>query len=445
MTASRIRLLPGIGIAMLLVALLAMAGPAAPLAWLGSTEIATGRGEQGPWQQNESRYDYVDDPSVAIDSRGAMAVAWVDQSRKAVLLQRFGPDGAKLFDRPVDVSRQPRTFSWLPRLAFAPDAPDRLYVLWQEIIFSGGWHGGDILLARSDDGGRSFAAPLNLSTSKGGDGKGRITRDVWHNGSFDLAAGGGGAVHAAWTEYDGALWVSRSSDGGRNFSSPRRVADERSAHPARAPSLALAPQGVVYLAWTVGEDPGADIRVARSADGGISFGRPQVVAPSRNYSDAPKLAVDRAGVLHLVYAETAGGPFERSHIRYTRSTDGGRTFEPARDISTPLPASAVSAAFPSLGVDMAGNVCALWELYPQLGQPPRGLALAVSRDGGRSFSKSVVVPHSMDAAGGFNGSRQGLLMKKLAVGPAGTVAVVNSSFKPGSHSRVWLMRGQWAR
>lgn len=430
---------------MLAASLLAMAEPSAPIAWHGLTEIATGRGEQGPWQQNESRYDYVDDPSVAIDSRGGMAVAWVDQSRKAVLLQRVGPDGRKLFDPPVDVSRQPRTFSWLPRLAFAPDAPDRLYVLWQEIIFSGGSHGGEILLARSDDGGRSFAAPLNLSASRGGDGKGRINRDVWHNGSLDLAAGGDGVVHAAWTEYDGALWLSRSTDGGRSFSPPRRIADAGEAQPARAPSLALAPDGVVYLAWTVGENPAADIRVARSSDGGNSFGKPQVVAPSSSYSDAPKLAVDRAGVLHLAYAETAGGPFERSHVRYTRSADGGRTFEPARDLSTPMPSPATSAAFPSLAVGEAGHVCVVWELYPAVRQPPRGLAVAVSRDGGRTFSQPALVPDSKDAAGGFNGSRQGLLMKKLAVDAAGSVSLVNSAFKPGLHSRVWLMRGQLVR
>jgi hypothetical protein len=36
---------------------------AAPIKWQGISEIAEGRGEKGPWQQNESRYDYVDDPA----------------------------------------------------------------------------------------------------------------------------------------------------------------------------------------------------------------------------------------------------------------------------------------------------------------------------------------------------------------------------------------------
>src|SRR3569623_1820143 len=54
----------------------------APVVWRTKIEIAHGRGERGPWRQNDSRYDYVDDPAVAIDSRGQIALAWVDQGKK---------------------------------------------------------------------------------------------------------------------------------------------------------------------------------------------------------------------------------------------------------------------------------------------------------------------------------------------------------------------------
>lgn len=426
-----------------LVALAAAAGGAAPagLAWQGSLEIAAGRAEQGPWRQNESRYDYVDDAAVAIDGTGGIAVAWVDQARKAVLLQRFSGAGAPQLAQPTDVSRLPATFSWLPRLAFAPDAVQQLYVLWQEIVFTpGGSHGGEIFFARSGDGGRSFAPPLNLSRSRGGDGKGRITREVWHNGSLDLVAGPGGVIHAAWTEYEGALWHSRSTDGGRSFSAPRRVAGNQRV-PARAPALALAPDGAVYLAWTVGEDAGADIRLSVSRDQGASFGAARVVAASRGYSDAPALAVDGAGVLHLAYAESPDGPFGRAQVRYTRAFGGGRSFEAPREISAPMPAGVVSASYPTLALGPAGTVVVTWELGRATRQQPRGLGVVVSRDQGGSFTPPAVVPESADPQGGHNGSRQGLLMKKLATGPAGSVAIVNSSFQPAVRSRVWLMRG----
>lgn len=433
------------GAALVAVGAAALDAAPPPLAWQGTNEVAAGRAEQGPWRQNQSRYDYVDDATVAIDGAGGIAVAWVDQKRKAVLLQRYSAAGTPQLAQPTDVSRQPDTFSWLPRLAFAPDAPQQLYAAWQEIVFTpGGSHGGEIFFARSDDGGNSFSPPVNLSRSKGGDGKGRISREVWHNGSFDLVAGPGGVIHAAWTEYEGALWHSRSADGGRTFAPPRLIAGD-GRRPARAPSLALAPDGTVYLAWTVGEDSGADIHLSVSTDHGASFAAPRTVAPSRGYSDAPKLAVDGAGVLHLAYAESPDGPFGSAQVRHARSSDGGRTFEPPRDISVPMPAGAVRASYPSLAADGRGNVVVTWELARAPRHQPRGLAVVVSKDGGGSFSPPALVPDSADPDGGSNGSRQGLLMKKLAVSEQGAVAVVNSSFQTGGRSRVWLMRGALRR
>jgi hypothetical protein len=421
-------------VSMALAALGAAGHAAEPPAWRGSTEVAAGRAERGPWRMNESRFLYVDDPSVAIDERGGVSVVWVDQARKDVLFQRFSAAGAPL-GAPANVSRSPKVFSWLPRVALAPGEPQKVYVLWQEIIFSGGSHGGDILFARSEDGGRSFSAPRNLSNSLAGDGKGRISRDIWHNGSLDLAVGAGGALYAAWTEYEGVLWFSRSVDGGARFSPPRRIAGGGAEKPARAPALAPGQGGELYLAWTVGEERSADIRATRSADGGSSFEATRIVAPSPGYSDAPRLAVDAHGTVHLVYAEAAGGPFTPARIRYTRSLDGARSFAPPREISAP------GAGFPALSVDDRANLCVVWELFPDPHGYPRGLAVAVSRDAGRSFGAPTPVPDSVDPAGGWNGSNQGFLMRKLAMNRSGALAIVNSSLKPGERSRVWLTLG----
>jgi hypothetical protein len=387
----------------------------ASLMWLGSTDIAAGPAERGPWQQNESHYRYVDDPAVAIDARGRPAFVWVDQTTKDVY---FGKQGEA-----VNVSRSPGTFSWLPRVAVG--AAGVIHVLWQEIIFSGGSHGGDILFARSQDGGATFSAPLNLSSSVAGDGKGRIDKDRWHNGSLDLAVGADETVYSAWTEYEGALWLRRSIDGGESFSEKVRLRD---AKPARAPALAVH-GNTVYLAWTVGDDPSADIRVARSDDGGKSFAAPVIVDRSKAYSDAPKLAVDARGTLHIVYADG-------KRIVYSRSADQGRSFERPRSISDR------DAGFPALDIDAKGNLYVLWERFAQHPHLARGLALAVSTDAGRTFTAPVLVPESAD--GGWNGSSQGLLMRKLAVGRDGEIAIVNSSFRDKERSRVWLIRGRLA-
>jgi hypothetical protein len=403
-------------------------GPWEPL------ELATGGGERGPWRQNESRFDYVDDATVAMDGRGGVAVAWVDQRQKDVLFQRIGPGEARPSRTPVNVSRSPAVFSWLPRIATA--APCHVFVLWQEIIFSGGSHGGDILFARSHDGGATFEGPVNLSSSPGGDGKGRINRESWDNGSLDIAAGEDGRVYAAWTEYHGALWFSQSEDFGRTFSAPSRLAGDE-ARPARAPSLALGPEGAVHLAWTYGEDSAADIHLSSSRDHGKTFADPRVVMRTEGYSDAPKIAVDSRGIVHLAYAEILGGPFGRPHVRYTVSDDAGEAFHPSRDLSGQATGER-SAGFPALSVVGERDVFVLWEVYPDEEDRPRGLALMRLRDGD-VIAPATPVPASRDPAGGTNGSHQGMLTRKLAVG-AGGIAVVNSSLQPGVRSRVWLMR-----
>ncbi len=434
-----------------MIACMVLAGAAPPstaaeVAWLEAVEVAQGAGEKGPWQQNDSRYRYVDDATVSLDPQGDAAVAWVDQAGKDVFFRRIPANGGKpgeSMGEPLNISRSASTFSWLPRMERAPDAQNTIYVLWQEIIFSGGSHGGDILIARSDDNGSSFSPPFNVSDSVGGDGKGRINPKVWHNGSQDLVAGPGGLLYLAWTEYDGMLWFSRSQDGGRGFSRPRRIAGGGQEKPVRAPSLALAEDGTLYLAWTTGEDDGADIQVAKSADGGASFGTPVVVAPTDRYADAPKLAVGAGGALHLAYAQSDGGPFGRYSIRYTQSADGARSFKPPKEIAVPA-GGRESMHFPALALDGRGRVVVVYEQYPDVRKDPRGLGIVISPDGGRSFSAPAAIPHSADPKGGTNGSHQGRLMEKLAVDRDGRIAIANASLLQGSHSRAWLIRGQLA-
>ena len=97
----------------------APAGEPPAITWGASVDIASGGGQRGPWRQNESKYDYVDDPTVALDAHGAAAVAWVDQRRKDVFFQVYERSGKPRHEQPVNVSRSPKVFSWLPRLVLS--------------------------------------------------------------------------------------------------------------------------------------------------------------------------------------------------------------------------------------------------------------------------------------------------------------------------------------
>jgi hypothetical protein len=238
------------------------------------------------------------------------------------------------------------------------------------------------------------------------------------------------------------LWVSSSTDAGRSFSRPRKVAGGRHTRPARAPCLALAATGDLLLAWTEGDHASADIQLARSSDEGRTFAAPLVVGASPHYDDSPGLAVDTAGTVHLAYAESAGGPLQRQRLLATRSRDGGRTFEAPRPVTHALPEPFTSAAYPSLAADARGGVYLVCELHRDPRMRPHALGFSMAADGDSSFGPLGVVPGSSDPRGGLNGSSQGLLMRKLAVNGSGDVAVVNSALLQGSHSRVWMVRGR---
>lgn len=413
-------------------------GPAS-FQWQEPVEVAAGEAHAGPWRMNDSDFRYVDDPTVALSPSGDTGIAWVDQESQEVFFQRYSDDGKALLGQPTNVSRSPDIFSWLPRLIMR-DA-DHVFVLWQEIIFSGGSHGGEILFARSTDGGRSFSEPVNLSNTPNGAGKGRLTERYWHNGSLDLATGPEDALYAAWTEYQGPLKLRRSTDAGRAWSDPMIIAGGEGQLPARGPAVTVGPDERVHLAWTVGEDPAADIRYAVSDDGGRTFPDPRAVAASDAHADAPKVAVHRDGTVHLAWMESPGDPFRNYEIRYTRKRPDAEDFPEGRTVSAPLPDGFAGAGFPNLELDSKGNPLVLFELFRGRSRRGGGLGLACSGDGGQSFTAPTLVPRGTKSEAPVNGSRQGLLMDKLAVDPGGGVTLVNSTFEEGKASHVWLVRG----
>lgn len=410
------------------------------VAWTAPVSIASGNAHRGPWRMNDSDWDFVDDPSVALSDNGTAGVVWADHTEQDLFYQAVRQNGERTPSSPVNVSQTPDTFSWLPRIVFPEKTGETIYVAWQEIIFSGGTHGGDILFARSEDGGHHFRAPVNLSQSKTGAGKGRLSSQYWHNGSLDLALGPDGNVFVTWTEYEGRLWLRRSTDGGRTFSEPVHVAGDQSS-PARGPSLTIGSSGTVHLAWAVGEDPAADIHYVQSTEDWDAFGRPKLVANSDGHSDGPSTALDSEGTLHLVYGESSSGAFREYDIRYVQGSTPD-TFSAPRTIASANTSPSESVHFPTLRVGPKNTVYACWELFPDAQGRPRGIGYTVSSDGGTTFGSPSVVPNTNVPSRGFSGSQQGLLMEKLAVNAAGEVALVNSTFDEGEESHIWLYRGQ---
>ena len=107
----------------------------------------------------------------------------------------------------------------------------------------------------------------------------------------------------------------------------------------------------------------------------------------------PKLALGKDGVLHVVwlgYYKKGGG------VWYTRSTDGGKTFEAERNLTEVKPAwdNATVAA------DQDGNVFVFWtgQWPDQPNEDPKSptaspIIMTRSTDNGKTFAKSELVKH----------------------------------------------------
>jgi len=417
-------------------------GAPLPLQWETPVKVAEGQAFRGPWRMNESDFRYVDDPAVAITDQGYIALAWVNQEEQNLYFQLYDPENNTVLDQPIDVSRSPEIFSWLPRIAVDSSedgSPQKIYLIWQEIVFSGGSHGGELFFSRSEDGGRTFQPPLNLSNTTAGVGKGRLSPDRWDNGSFDLLLTEAGDLYVSWTEYEGPLWVSHSYDGGVSFSEPVHVAGTEN-DPTRAPSLAAAKDGTLWLAWTRGEDHDGKVHLAYSKDNGGSFSDPLLVGSGRDHVDAPSIGIDSAGTLHLAYAQARS--LNRYSIYYSRLKPGEDQFERPRGVSSTGLLDLRSQAFPTLALDPRDMVYIIWETFPVRSARPQGLTMTLSLNGGTSFFPPGPVPESGQPENGHNGSGQGLLMKKLAASSGGEFVVANSTYLSGSHSAVWLYRGK---
>ena len=203
----------------------------------------------------------------------------------------------------------------------------------------------------------------------------------------------GSHVVVGWNDsgqiYRGSLTgYGYSMDGGKTFTDGGVIPPVRGGFNAGDPDIAVDREGNFYFSQISIDAQGiAFIGVAKSTDGGRTFSPP--VNASRNVS-GPDSFQDK----EFITADVTGGRFDGnvyvswtsfsetgSQIMFARSTNGGRTFEPAIGISPP--GRNIQGAIPRVGP--SGEVYVAWEDF----NTP-GIRIAKSTDGGRTFGAEGV-------------------------------------------------------
>jgi len=381
----------------------------------GDGDGARGGGEDdlaGEWSPPLTLVEAGGDvPTTAVDpERGVAYVAWTGGTGEEanVHLVRIRPDGGisepvRVNDVPGDAAphgQAPAT------VAVGPEG--NVYLAWQSSYAVEGrrFPASDLRFARSTDGGRSFEPAITVHADSEVPASHtfhdlRVTpdgtvvaswidsrrKDAWlaRHGGQGAAEGGGsedgsGGQGGTGTPPGLEIRVARSEDGGRSFG-PSTVVDSV---PCPCCRTALAVHGnEVTVAWRKLFGEARDVRdvvLARSGDGGESFGTPLRVAADEWSFPAcphagPALTVDDAGVTHVAwYTGKEGG----TGLYYARTGAPGVT---AR-VGEPLPLVTGSSLVPSQ-VSLAVGPGGLWLAWEERGRERSGFRLLHAAEGRR--------------------------------------------------------------
>jgi hypothetical protein len=200
--------------------------------------------------------------------------------------------------------------------------------------------------SRSDDGGRTFTTPAIDAA---------VTDHVLLNMNTSLFSDGSIVITYLNMTTDGSPWSLNfvTSDDGVTFSAPKVIAEvDYGFHQRPAPGEIVSRSGFSAGAATSIVDPRTDrmyavwadkrhgpnrVQFSYSWDRGSTWSEPLLVAsdvPAHAHSYQAAISVNNEGVVGIVWFDTRHSEQnELFDVYFTASTDGGRSFLPARRVS----------------------------------------------------------------------------------------------------------------
>jgi hypothetical protein len=247
-----------------------------------------------------------------------------------------------------------------------------VYVLWQNNTPVEGrrFPASDLRLAVSTDGGRNFRPAITVNDDAGG----TPSSHTFH----DIAVAADGSVYVSWIDsrVRDAIAHQRPPTGGS-------AGDAHARHAAVTDGgdpVAASHEHGAHDAPSAAEGP--EIRIARSVDGGRSFGASVVVDSAACPCCRTSLALAPDGAVYVAWRKVFPGSI-RDVVVARADARTLRFEEPVRVHQDDWEFPGCPHAGPSLAVDAEGRVLVGWYTGREGRQ---GLWYAASENGGRSWS-----------------------------------------------------------
>src|SRR5436309_13058627 len=193
------------------------------------------------------------------------------------------------------------------------------------------------------------------------------------------------------------IYFTKSSDGGRTWSTPLRVNDDIGNVAQAQPRLALDPANNIYIAWTDTRGGTNDIYFSKSINGGSSFSaNVRVNDVTTNSQSEPSLAVDPVNphLVHVVWTDTRT-PILGPDIFYANSTNGGLSFNPSVRVNDDV--TSTEQGQPAIAVAPNRDVDVVWR-DPRSAAKGPDIYFSKSSDLGATWSPNIYVNSDVGSA-----------------------------------------------
>ena len=244
-----------------------------------------------------------------------------------------------------------------------------------------------LMLTMSHDGGDTFSPPVAVSEEQA------VVKA--HGENSPSLAQTGMAIYAAWQQKQedapAQIVFARSTNMGRSFEKPVVLTDKQQPSFNGFSTMKVAPNGDIYVVWLDGRDQPQPkgtfaVYITKSTDKGASFGPNQRVTLGACPCCRPTIAFGDKGEVYVSWRKVFDGDIRDMVV--AKSTDGGKSFaEPVKIADDHWVLHACPESGPNL-VQAGGKLYAAW--YSE-GNDKSGIRVAVSSDGGHSFSSSNLV------------------------------------------------------